>query len=68
MKFTKQIFELLNIQPNEDFKIKESPNCIFRIDNNLNLQGTTKESEGFWITQIDGLDRILNGIYTIEKI
>lgn len=68
MKFAKKIFELLNIQPNQKFKIKESPNCIFRLDENLKLEATTKESEGFWIIQIDGLTQILNGTLTIEGI
>lgn len=67
MNHSERIFKMLDIKPNRVFQIKETPNCLYKIEENLNVKATTEGSE-VWVRVLDCLPALLNGTYTIEKI
>lgn len=68
MDYSEKIFKILGIEPDEEFKIKEIPNCLYKINKKLNVKVATTDHNDFWLRAIDVLPALLNGTYTIEKI
>ena len=68
MNYSKEIFKMLDVKPNKVFKIKEIPNCLYTIEENLNVKVAEEETKDIWMRALDCLPALLNGTYTIEKI
>ena len=66
--YTKQIFEMLGLKPNEKFKIKGVLGFSYRLTNKLSLYCCDDETKK-WFPVISNKDfiRILTGYFEIEK-
>lgn len=65
MNYSKQIFKMLGISPNEEFGLKET-SSIYKIDENLNLLCMMSKTE--WILSEYNMQNILLGTANIVKI
>lgn len=68
MNYNESIFKLLNIRPMEKFKVKETPDSLYRIDIDLKIQISYDENGFKWYYLENSLHKFLNGTFTIEKI
>ena len=52
----------------EKFKVKETPDSLYRIDTDLKIQISYDENGFKWYYLENSLHKFLNGTFTIEKI
>lgn len=67
--YTKQIFDMLGVEPDEEFALKEAPHCFFKITKSLKLWSCGAEKDvWFRDTHNTQFIDILTGKFTIIKI
>ena len=66
MNYMDKVAEMLGVELNEKFKIKEAPSTDFMLDSN-GLYASSREGEVFWRDADYQLQLLLSGRWTIEK-
>ena len=66
MNYMDKVAEMLGVELNEKFKIKEAPSTDFMLDRD-GLYASSSEGEEFWRSAEYQLQLILAGRWTIEK-
>lgn len=68
MDYRKQVFKMLNIEPDEEIQLANITDAIYRISHNLKVWVRNKNEDGWRTCSNDSLSAILTGQLEIVKI
>ena len=66
MNYTKEICEMLKVEKNQPFKIKEVPDCWYRINDDCETEWDAGTNKVNWYVDRVVLMQILSGDLTVE--